>query len=145
MGCNFCDDCKDCTVGEGLDCGSWEPAYEDGRLDQDDDRYSDDEVRSYDDGFRENNSGIDNGLHCVSCGASIRLGWKYCLRCGESIPKKYCVSCGSVVADDWDYCPKCGSSIPESSYEITPASYISTPDTSIIGAASSAYDDDIPF
>lgn len=145
MGCNFCDSCSDCTVGDALDCGMWEPEehrnsdsnYDyDGSYDYCED--ADDEVVSM---------SASEEQHCVKCGAAARLDWNYCLACGAPLPEKHCVKCGGKVADEWSHCPRCGSLVP-SSYEGVPAppSPIAPPSIRPSADASvSVYDDDIPF
>lgn len=149
MGCNFCDDCSDCTVGEALDCGEWDPDehresrddYYDDCYDYNDDEYNEDNCDEV------NNMSEGAGRHCVNCGASASMDWNFCLACGAELPEKHCVRCGRIVADDWEYCPYCGSSIP-----IKTSIFMQTPQESVSGSMPSiddvpvAYDDsDMPF
>lgn len=119
MGCNFCDSCSDCTVGDALDCGMWEPEEH---------RDSD---SNYDyDGSYDYCEDTDDEV--VSMSAS---------------EEQHCVKCGGKVADEWSHCPRCGSLVP-SSYEGVPAppSPIAPPSIRPSTDASvSVYDDDIPF
>ena len=167
MGCNFCDDCSDCTVGYGLGCSAWDDAEHDSETvayatrfeDQfpyDDDGPQDNDMLDSDHKNErfvcedETGMGVDE-MYCVSCGESVQKGWKVCPECGTPIPKLLCEHCGKKLKRKWSYCPYCGciAGAQEPAWahsEQTPMNANTdgqsqkTPSIS-----SSVYDDDIPF
>lgn len=149
MGCNLCDDCSECTVGDAIDCGGWDEVEHRRR---NHDYYDDyDSYLEYDSGYEcdddeqsseeEGDMNANSELYCVCCGTKVRENWRYCLRCGTSIPEKHCVRCGRAVDNDWEYCPKCGSSIPNAVDEAPSAA----PPVQTIMSPSSVFDEEIPF
>ena len=88
---------------------------------------------------------VEKELHCVNCGSSVQLDWKYCLACGASLPEKHCVRCGERVANDWDYCPWCGSMIPDKIITTAQSSSCASSNWAV-QTGNAVYDDsDIPF
>lgn len=137
MGCNFCDDCSDCTVGGDIDCGAWDP----------DEHREEHFAYDYDDEYHDKAEDMDVGKeqHCVNCGELAQLDWSYCLSCGAALPKKHCVKCGERVASDWGYCPWCGSMIPDKIIA-TAQSSSRTSSNWAVQTGNDVYDDgDIPF
>jgi membrane protease subunit (stomatin/prohibitin family) len=47
---------------------------------------------------------------CTKCGASNRIGLKFCGECGQKLFKT-CLKCGEVVEDKQKFCPHCGDSL----------------------------------
>lgn len=94
MGCNFCDDCSECTAGCGIGCGGWEPTEQNGGLRHScDDWYDYDYDYEYDNyrdearmGEEEKIDGESDRRYCVHCGRRVEKSWNYCLRCGTEIP-----------------------------------------------------------
>lgn len=65
MGCNFCDDCSDCTVGGDIDCGAWDP----------DEHREEHFAYDYDDEYHDKAEDMDVGKeqHCTNCGEPAQL------------------------------------------------------------------------
>lgn len=124
-----------------MDCAEWNPdehREECFDFDYDDEYYdeADDEADDMD---------VEKELHCVNCGSSVQLDWKYCLACGASLPEKHCVRCGERVANDWDYCPWCGSMIPDKIITTAQSSSCASSNWAV-QTGNAVYDDsDIPF
>lgn len=159
MGCSFCDDCADCTVGGGLDCSEWDPAEHRGSF-YDDDWYDDwHEDETGEEQFSRSTGAEDflvidenerkersDDLHCVGCGEEVRSEWNYCLKCGAAIPIRYCTGCGEKLITVWKYCPMCGKAIsPDAQPSGTSPFVACAPAAPVIDASCSVYDDDIPY
>lgn len=121
MGCNLCDECSDCTVGDALDCGMWDP-----------------------EGHQTSNSSWDYDYDSDSDCCEYTCDEVVGMSINE---EQHCVKCGGKVADEWSHCPRCGSLVP-SSYEGVPAPPSPIAPPSIrpsTNATVGVYDDDIPF
>lgn len=151
MGCSFCDDCADCTVGRGLDCDNWDSS-EHGQSVDDDDWYEDDAWGGSCEDTPSLNSSTEaetREWHCTTCGESVRPDWKYCLKCGAPVYARYCVNCGGAIEGNWRYCPACGEPIPAKAQldisRYTMSRLPIAPGPSSVLASERVDDDDIPF
>lgn len=149
MGCSFCDDCADCTVGGGLDCSEWDPAEHRGSF-YDDDWYDDwHEDETGEEQFSRSTGAEECDQErqvaesrCASCGEDIQPGWNYCIKCGTAVFAQYCTGCGKVIAEEWNYCPACGRLARR---QVKQGAAMSTGVYTPLGPGSSWYDDDIPW
>lgn len=48
---------------------------------------------------------------CPNCSADIKVGWKACPYCGQSLGKQKCSSCEGELESNWKACPNCGTAI----------------------------------
>jgi predicted amidophosphoribosyltransferase len=77
---------------------------------------TDDEIERAVRNLRRSRAGT--GLACPACGAAYQEGDRFCVRCGESLPKaapvsgnRVCPSCGAAVAAGDRFCAKCGYNV----------------------------------
>lgn len=153
MGCQFCDDCCDCTVGVAIGCSAWDDLDPSEKQDRDDifedwswEDCSERDLEGYgaerDDGEDEEEHMMSTDLFCTECGAAISIKWKYCLKCGAHIEEsKHCIECGKKLDFDWIYCPWCGEKVPEASERASLNNAVQL--VPVVDAA--IYDEDIPF
>ena len=66
-------------------------------------------------GKGDNNKPIPQGPICTVCGAEIKLGQKFCAKCGATIEyKNICMNCGAELKEGQKFCHKCGKTVGES-------------------------------
>ena len=66
-------------------------------------------------GKEANNKAIPQGPICTVCGSEIKLGQKFCAKCGTSIEyKNICMGCGAELKEGQRFCQKCGKPVEES-------------------------------
>ncbi len=52
----------------------------------------------------------ENSVECISCGAKIKKGAKFCPDCGAS-QVLTCAKCGAELGKDAKFCPECGEKV----------------------------------
>ena len=66
-------------------------------------------------GKAENNKTVPQGPVCKVCGTEIKLGQKFCSKCGAVIEyKNICMHCGAELKEGQKFCHKCGKTVNES-------------------------------
>ena len=48
---------------------------------------------------------------CGHCDAAVRVGQRFCSKCGSAVNNELCPSCGKNIKEDDIFCPSCGNAL----------------------------------
>ena len=65
----------------------------------------------------ETETGADKENSCGKCGALIRIGAKFCAKCGNKLKESSCGKCGALIGIGAKFCAKCGNKLKENNIE----------------------------